>query len=89
MPQVLYFTRTKRIETLNIVLTQMCNGFGGVVSRDGLGLGRIGAPFQFQCFQFIFTIYIIQMNSTKKTLVGKTKRSKARNEWSPKVTKFL
>ena len=24
---------------------QMCNGFlGGVVSRDGLGLGRIGAP---------------------------------------------
>ena len=22
----------------------MCNGFWGVVSRDGLGLGRIGAP---------------------------------------------
>ena len=27
------------------VSVQMCNGFlGGVVSRDGLGLGRIGAP---------------------------------------------
>ena len=44
--------------------------------------------FQFQ-FPFIFTIYIIQINSIKKPLVGKTKRSKARNEWSPKVTKFL
>ena len=41
-------TKITTILPVRIMHTQMCNVFflggGGVVSRDGLGLGRIGAP---------------------------------------------